>query len=727
MKKTVLIIINLIFINNLLFSQYIHPFQDLNLSEEERIDKLLSLMTIDEKIRALSTELGVPRLGIRNTGHGEGLHGLALGGTGNWGGYKIIYGNAVPVTYPTTIFPQAYGLGETWDPELITKIADIEAEEIRYYAQNPKYQRNILIMRAPNADLARDPRWGRTEESFGEDPYHVAQMSVAFIKGLQGNNKKYWKSASLMKHFLANSNEDGRDSTSSNFDKRLFHEYYAYPFKKGIQEGGSRAFMAAYNSWNNTPMTIHPILEYTRKAWGQNGIICTDGGALNLLIKAHKAFSNPTEGAAAIVKAGVGQFLDEYVPYIYEALDENLLTEKDIDKAIRGNYYVALKLGLLDADQTKLPYAHIGTTDTVPTFNKPEVHDFVRLVTAKSAVLLKNENRTLPLDKRKLKKIAVIGPRADEVLYDWYSGTAPYTISILKGIYNAVGENVEVIFAENNEADKAYHAAKEADVALVCVGNHVYGTKADWKYSPVPSDGREAVDRKAITLEQEDLAKIAYKANPNTILILVSSFPFAINWSQENLPAIIHITNNSQELGNGLADIIFGKINPAGRTNQTWVKSIDDLPPMMDYDIRNGRTYMYNKKEPLYPFGFGLSYTSFKYKNIKLSSNTLTDNETLNIIVDIENTGSSDGEEVVQLYVSFPKSKIDRPIKQLKAFKREMIKQGETKSIALSLDAEDLKYWDNEQEAFLLEKGIVDLQIGASSKDIRLRKKIIIQ
>lgn len=369
----------------------------------------------------------------------------------------------------------------------------------------------------------------------------------------------------------------------------------------------------------------------------------------------------------------------------------------------------------------------IGTTDTVPTFNKPEVHDFVRLVTAKSAVLLKNENRTLPLDKRKLKKIAVIGPRADEVLYDWYSGTAPYTISILKGIYNVVGENVEVIFAENNEADKAYHAAKEADVALVCVGNHVYGTKADWKYSPVPSDGREAVDRKAITLEQEDLAKIAYKANPNTILILVSSFPFAINWSQENLPAIIHITNNSQELGNGLADIIFGKINPAGRTNQTWVKSIDDLPPMMDYDIRNGRTYMYNKKEPLYPFGFGLSYTSFKYKNIKLSSNTLTDNETLNIIVDIENTGSSDGEEVVQLYVSFPKSKIDRPIKQLKAFKREMIKQGETKSIALSLDAEDLKYWDNEQEAFLLEKGIVDLQIGASSKDIRLRKKIIIQ
>lgn len=727
MKNITLFILAYLLLSIPVYPQFTHPFQDTSLSDEERIGNLLSLMTIDEKVRALSTEVGIPRLGIPNTGHGEGLHGLTLGGTGNWGGYKVIYGKAEAQYYPTTVFPQAYGLGATWDPELIRNVADIEADEIRFYAQSAKYQKNILIMRAPNADLARDPRWGRTEESFGEDPHHVAQMSVAFIKGLQGENKKYWKSASLMKHFLANSNEDGRDSTSSNFNTRLFQEYYAYPFRKGIQEGGSQAFMAAYNSWNGIPMTIHPILNYVRKKWDMNGIICTDGGALTLLVESHKAFPNRTEAAAAIVKSGVGQFLDEYAPYIYEALDKKLINEVDIDNAIRGNYYIALKLGLLDADQTKLPYAHIGTTDTIPTFNKPEVRDFVRLVTAKSVVLLKNDRQTLPLNKEKLKKIALIGPRADEILYDWYSGSAPYLVTILDGIRNTVGEDVEVIYAESNETDKAYQAAKEADVALVCIGNHVFGTNPSWKYSPVPSDGREAVDRKAISLEQEDLAKVVYKANPNTILVLVSSFPFAINWSQENLPAIIHVTNNSQELGNGVADVLFGKFNPAGRTNQTWVKSILDLPPMMDYDIFNGRTYMYNKNKPLYPFGYGLSYTTFDYKTARLSSNSLKEGKALSVEIDIHNSGAMKGEEVVQMYVSYPKSKVERPIKQLKAFKREAIDKGETKTITLQLNAEDLKYWDESEEDFILEKGFIEIQIGASSEDIRIKKQITIK
>ncbi|MDU1893000.1 MAG: glycoside hydrolase family 3 C-terminal domain-containing protein [Dysgonomonas sp.] len=685
---------------------------------------ILSLMTIDEKINALSTNLGVPRLGIRDTGHSEGLHGMALGGPGNWGGFKMKNYQRVPDTYPTTTFPQAYGLGETWDTELIQKVADIEATEIRFYTQNGKYAKGGLVMRAPNADLARDPRWGRTEESFGEDPFLVSEMTVAFVKGLQGDHPRYWKSASLMKHFLANSNEDGRDSTSSNFDNQLFHEYYAYPFRKGVEKGGSQSFMAAYNSWNGTAMTIHPILEKIRKDWNMKGIICTDGGALDLLIKSHKAFSTHTEGSIAIVKAGVGQFLDNYRPYIYEALEKGMLKESDIDKTIRSNFYVALKLGLLDADQTKLPYTHIGVTDTVSVWRNKEVQDLVRQVTAKSTVLLKNENKLLPLNKNQVKTIAVIGPRADEVLLDWYSGTPPYAITILQGIKNAVGNNVKVIYEPSNETDKAYLAAQKADIAIVCVGNHVYGTDPKWKYSPVPSDGREAVDRKALSLEQEDLVKVVHKANPNTVMVLVSSFPFAINWSQDNIPAILHITNNSQELGNGLADVIFGDFNPAGRTNQTWVKSIADLPPMMDYDIRNGRTYMYAKEKPLYPFGYGLSYTDFSYSNITRSSSTLSKGKEIKISVNISNTGNMDGEEVAQLYVSFPQSRVVRPIKQLKGFKRAMIKKGESKVFDFILSADELAYWDNDKNTYVIEPGTVNIMIGSSSEDIRQIKEI---
>lgn len=698
-------------------AQTTFPFQNTSLPDSKRVDNLLSLMTIDEKVNALSTNLGIPRLGIRNIGHSEGLHGMALGGPGNWGGME----RGITKTYPTTTFPQAYGLGETWDTELIRKVADIEATEVRFYAQNANQQRGGMVMRAPNSDLARDPRWGRTEESYGEDAFLTSRLTVAFVKGLQGNDPKYWKSASLMKHFMANSNEDGRDSTSSDFDERLFREYYSFPFYKGITEGGSRAFMASYNAWNGVPMTIHPILkDITRNEWGNNGIICTDGGALNLLVKAHKAFPTMTEGAAAVVKASVGQFLDFFKPYIYEALKKGILTEKDIDDAIRGNFYVALKLGLLDADQTKVPYAGIGVTDTVSPWNKPEVKAFVREVTAKSVVLLKNSSQLLPFNKSKIKSIAVIGPRANEVLLDWYSGTPPYAVTILEGIKNAVGKDVEVLYAASDEMDKATKAARKADVAIVCVGNHPYGTDARWKISPVPSDGREAVDRKALSLEQEDLVKVVMQANPKTVMVLVSNFPFAINWSQENVPAIVHVTNNSQELGNGLADVIFGDINPAGRTTQTWVKDITDLPPMMDYDIRHGRTYQYFKGKPLYPFGFGLSYTSFEYSNLKVSKPMLTDS--ILVSVNVKNTGKRDGDEVIQLYVSYPDSKVERPRQQLKGFKRVFIAAGKTETVQIQLKASDVAYWNVEKHAFVTEKGKLKLMIGSSSTDIKQTK-----
>ncbi len=503
-------------------AQFQYPFQNTGLSDEERVDNLISLMTLEEKLNALGTQFGIPRLGIRNCGHVEGLHGLAYGGPSNWGSRSPV---------PTTIFPQAYGLGETWDVDLIRKVAEQESWENRYYFQSPKYLRGSLVLRAPNADLGRDPRWGRTEECFGEDAWLNSRMVVAFVKGLQGDDPKYWRTASLMKHFLANSNEDGRDSTSSNFDERLFREYYGYTFYKGITEGGSRAYMASYNAYNGIPMTVNPVLKsITVNEWGNNGIICTDGGALALLYSAHKYFPSMAEAAAACVKAGIGQFLDNYKPSVKEALIKGLIREEDINSVLRGNFRVALKLGLLDETQEN-PYSRIGVKDTIDPWTKPEVKQFVREVTAKSVVLLKNKNNVLPLDLKKVKSIAVIGPRADEVLLDWYSGTPPYRVSPLQGIKNACGPGTKVIYTDENRMDEAVKAAKSADVAIVVVGNNPVGAVNEWKVSPVPSDGKEAVDRKSLSLEQEDLVKLVYQANPNTVLVLVSSFPFAINWS----------------------------------------------------------------------------------------------------------------------------------------------------------------------------------------------------
>ncbi|MGI0107315.1 glycoside hydrolase family 3 C-terminal domain-containing protein [Salinimicrobium sp. WS361] len=697
-----------------------YPFQNPELGVEERIDNLLSLMTLDEKVSALSTNPAVPRLGVKGTGHVEGLHGLALGGPGAWEGKN----REVQVT---TTFPQAYGLGETWDRELIQKVAAAEGLEARYTFQ--KYNHGGLVVRAPNADLARDPRWGRTEESYGEDAFLAGELTVAFVKGLQGEHPKYWQTASLMKHFLANSNEDGRTYTSSDFDERLWREYYALPFKKGILEGGSKAYMAAYNKVNGIPAMVHPMLkEITVEEWGQNGIICTDGGAFKLLLSDHKYYPDKYLGAAATIKAGINQFLDEYSEAVYGAIANDYLAESDVDEVLRGNYRVMIKLGMLDPSEDN-PYAKIGSEENSEEPWNSEAHKQLALeATQKSIVLLKNdpEKGLLPLNKNKIKTIAIIGPRANEVLLDWYSGTPPYRVTPLEGIRNKVGENVKILVAENNADGKAARIAKEADVAIVLVGNHPV-CDAGWADCPVPSEGKESVDRQSLNLEYEDLIKVVHQANPNTVAVLISSFPYAINWTQKNVPAIVHMAQNSQELGNGLADVLFGDYNPAGRLTQTWVKIITDLPDLMDYNIRNGRTYMYFKGEPLYAFGHGLSYTSFAYDNLAVDKTILREGETASVKVKISNTGKMDGEEVVQLYVKHLNSSVERPIKELKGFKRVKLKAGESKTVEILLKAEDLKYWNVETQQFQLENGNIEIEVGSASDKIYQTKKLPVQ
>ena len=693
------------------------PFQDNTLPDEVRIDNLISLMTLEEKLAHLAPFFrGIPRLGVKGTRIVEGLHGLAWSGPANW----AVKGEGEA---PTTTFPQAIGLAQMWDRNLLKNVASWEADEARYLAQNNNFGRGGLIVLAPNADLGRDIRWGRTEECYGEDAYLAAEMTIAYVKGLQGDNAKYWKTASLMKHFLANSNENNRFINSSDFDERLFREYYGYAFYKGIVEGGSRAYMAAYNKYNGIPCTVHPVLkEVTVNEWGQDGIICTDGGGFARLVNSHHYYENLTEAAAACIKAGITMFLDRYMPAVPDALDQGLITEEDIDRVIRGNLKVMLKLGLFSNDPLN-PWVKIGIEDTIRPWSKQEAIDLARKATVKSIVLMKNDG-LLPFKMEELKSIAVIGPSADLVVSDWYSGTPPYRVSILDGIRNAVGNRIKINYAASNKADSAIIAARESDVVIVCVGNHPLGYGLAWGVNHVPSDGREEVDRQAISLEQEDLVKLVRAANPNTVLVMVSSFPYSITWSKENIPSILHVTQSSQELGNGVADILFGSESPAGRLVQTWSASIDHLQPILDYDIRNGRTYMYDSHEPLFPFGHGLSYTTFEYSDPEISRKVIREDDAIDVQVRIKNSGITDSDEVVQLYVTHPESKVERPPIALKGFERIHIPAGESRSVTLTLKADELKYWDEKQHDFVLEKGNVNILIGASSADIRLNTTI---
>lgn len=686
-------------------------FNDPAINEEQRLDDLIARMTLDEKVDALGNNTQVPRLGIQASGSVEGLHGIVLGGP--------TYGDRANT--PTTGFPQAYGLGETWDTDLLHRVATYISTENRYLFQNAKYRKSGLIMWTPNVDLGRDPRWGRTEECYGEDAFLTSRLAVAFIKGIQGDHPKYWRNASLMKHFLSNSNEYGRTFSSSNYSDKLFREYYAYPFYKGVTEGGSQALMTAYNAYNGTPCIMHPVLRnIVMKEWGLNGTLLTDGGAFRLLLSDHKRFDNDrAAAAAACIKAGITKFLDEYKDAVYEALHRKLISVEDIEKAIRGNLRIPLKLGLLDHAEDN-PYAAIGVTDTIAPWSKPETKALVREATLKSIVLLKNQDHLLPLDRHKIKKIAVIGQRATEVLQDWYAGKPFYTVNVLDAIREEAGNDIEVRYVKTNRMDSARTVAAWADVAIVCVGNHPT-CNAGWEQAPVISEGKEAVDRQSLQLDQEDLLLQVAQTNPNTIGVLISSFPYAINRANQTVPALLHLTQCSQELGHAVSDVIFGHYNPAGRLTQTWVKNITDLPHMMDYDITHGRTYMYFKEKPLYPFGYGLSYTRFNYSGTTLNDRVIERGDTLRVCFNLKNSGDMDGDEVVQLYVSARKHTDKDPIKQLKAFQRISLRKGETKKVELTVPYTELQVWDEKQSRFILPDKEMTLEIGASSSDIRLR------
>ena len=583
-----------------------YPFQNTALAPQARIANMLSLMTVDEKIDALSTDSGVARLGIPSFGSTEGIHGVVRRGDQDHQKSRIT----------TTQFPQPPGMGASWDPALVRRAGAVQSTEARYITQSAAYQKPapqpMLMQWGPQADLARDPRWGRSEEVYGEAPFLAGTMAVAFTRGIQGDDPTYWRGAALLKHFLANSNENGRGNSSSDFDDRLFWEYYSVPFRMGFQEGGARGVMASYNAWNGTPMGVHPLLNsLVIKQWGVD-VVSSDGGAIGNLVKLYKRYPSQKDAAVAGLKAGINQYLDTYQDELRAAFKEGTITEAELDAALARKFRVTLKLGLLDPAQGN-PYAAIK--DGAAPWDSA-AHKAVSLQMAlESIVLMKNDKHTLPLSKTAIRRIAVIGPHADSVHWDWYGGIPPYKVTALDGIRAALGPGVQVDYVPDNGSGAAERAARAADVAVVLVGNDPTcgpnmgkeWTDAGTKPCADPGDGREGRDRETLALAQEALVKQVLAANPKTVMVLMSSFPYTINWSKQHVPAIVQMAHSSQDQGSALAQVLFGDYNPGGKLVATWPASMDQLPPMMDYDIRHGRTYMYAKGEPLFPFGHGLS------------------------------------------------------------------------------------------------------------------------
>jgi beta-glucosidase len=491
-----------------------------------------------------------------------------------------------------------------------------------------------------------------------------------------------------------------------------------------IEEGGARAYMAAYNAHNGTPCTTHPVLAaVTRAEWHHDGIACTDAHALQFLVSAHRAYPDLYQAAAAAVHAGITQFLGDYADSVRGAVERGLLGEADIDRAIRANFRVMIRLGLLDPPAL-VPYAVVGDGAEEPWFSD-EHRSVVLRATRKSIVLLKNDGGLLPLDRGALGSIAVVGPLADRVLIDWYSGTPPYMVSPLEGIRARVGRGAAIRAVTNNDDSDAVRAARECEVCIVCVGNHPTGD-GPWAEVARPSYGKEAVDRRSLELEDEALVRRVVAANPRTIVVLLTSFPYSIAWTQDHVPAIVHLTHNSQELGHALADVLFGDFNPAGRLVQTWPRSVDQLPPMTDYDIRRGRTYRYFEGEPLYPFGHGLSYTNFRYADLRVSADSVPAEGGILVTADVQNAGDRAGEEVVQLYARPVGGGSRRPRQALGGFRRVHLEPGETKSIEMAFSARQAARWDENERRFVVDEGELELLVGGSSAILPLRKVVTV-
>ena len=810
---------------------------------KERLSDLIGLMTVDEKIKQLTNQSdAIPRLGVPRYNYwSEALHGVLISGA--------------------TSFPQAVALGATWDPELVYRVATAISDEARVFNV---VEGKGLTYWSPTINIARDPRWGRNEESYSEDPYLLSRMGVAFVQGMQGNDPYYLKTVSTPKHFMANNEEERRHTGSSDVDMRSMFEYYLPAFHQAVVEGRAYSIMGAYNELNHVPCNANMFLltDLLRRTWGFEGYVVTDCGAINDMLYGHHFFETGAEAVARSIRAGCDMSCgQEYSEYLYEALDLGLLEEKDLDSALTRVLSARFRLGEFDPPEN-VPYSSIP----IEKLDCKE-HRALALEAAQKAIVLLKNDGILPLDKNKIKTIAVIGPNAAEAQLGIYSGFPNFRVSPLEGIKDKaakqgikveyakgcdigggllsviepqyftkvagtnktgmkgeyfdnmelsgkpvltrIDSTIDFSFGTNSPApglpkdqfsirwtgkiippDTIYHLGTSCDdgsrlyldgklliddwndhgekpigakvklipgqeyVVVVEYYDNTLGATArlTWDLNQIdfssakkvaanndvvilmlgisPGLSQEEFDRKEIELPQvqRDLINEVASVNPNIVIVLINGGPIALAGCENKAMAIVEAWYGGEYGGKAIADVLFGDVNPGGKLPETFYASTQQLPPMSDYDLINHpRTYMYLNQPVLFPFGHGLSYTQFEYGNLKLNSDVIKTNGVVEIQATVRNTGKMKGDEVVQIYAHYIDATMTVPINQLKRFQRITLNPGESKILTFQIPASEFSFYDIGTNDLKIAKGKWELQVGSSSKDIRLKKTFIIE
>ncbi len=698
-------------------------WRDVSRSIDERVNDLIGRMTLSEKVQQVRNDTpAIPRLGIPSYNFwNEGLHGVARNGV-------------------ATVFPQAIGMAATWDVPLIHDEARVVSTEAR--AKFNDYVRTHngdskdytgLTFWSPNINLFRDPRWGRGQETYGEDTFLTGQIGVAFIRGLQGDDPNYIEAMACAKHFVVHS---GPESKRHTFDaepsERDFYESYLPHFEMAVREGHVGGFMGAYNSVYGKPACANPLLltDILRKQWGFNGYVVSDCGAINDINAHHGFVKTREEAAAAAIKAGCDICCGGEFDALSQAVQQGLISEREIDGALKYALKTRFVLGLFDPPD-KVPFSRLSISDN----DTPE-HEALSLKAARESIVLLKNNGLLPLDRAKVKRIAVIGANADSVplLLGNYNGEPARPVTILNGIKKAAGTNIDILFDrgcplvtekkdshsdETNLFANAVTAAKWADV-VVYVGG--INSDLEGEESPLALEGFSGGDRTRIELPgiQERLIQTLQAVGKPVIFVNCSGSAIAMPWEAQNLSAIVQAWYPGEQGGRAVADVLFGDANPAGRLPITFYRATEDLPPFEDYSMSN-RTYRYFNGKPLFAFGHGLSYTKFTYSGAKLNNNGLKAGATLNLKFALKNSGTRDGDEVAQVYFRHVKSAVSQPQMALCGFTRVHLKSGERSEATISVPVDRLRYWDTQGKRYIVEPGEYELLIGAASDDIRLR------
>jgi beta-glucosidase len=624
-----------------------------------------------------------------------------------------------------TSFPQCIGMGSTWNPDLIHKAFEVISTEARIHSN--VYGKKLSYW-SPTINILRDPRWGRNEESFSEDPYLLSRMAVAVVKGMQGDDPKYLKTIATIKHFVANNSEFNRHDGSSNVSERFLREYYFPAYKYAIMEAGAFSVMNSYNAVNGIPTAVNKWLltDILRNEWGFEGYVVSDCGAVSDIIHQHKYEPDPEKAVALAVKAGLDlecetceteQFLyDKYLP---GAFDKGYITEDEIDIAVKRLFKARMLVGEFDPP-ADVPYTSIPREK----LDCEEHRELAVEVARQSMILLKNDG-LLPLNKEEIKIVAVIGPNANICELGGYSGMPAVKISPLMGIEQYLGEDADVQYKigcnitsnedESKSIEEAVALAKNSDVAILFVGTNL-------------TVANEHFDRSDLDLpgNQLELVQQVYKANPNTVVVLINGMALTIDWLDRNVPSIIEAWYPGQAGGTAIAEVLFGAYNPGGKLPVTFYRNFENLAPIDDYDITKGHSYWFYEGEVLYPFGYGLSYTTFEYQNLTIDKNTISVNEEneIEVNVDILNTGKLKGDEIVQVYIKDLESSVIQPRKRLKKFERISLESGEAKTISFILNNEDFSYWDENIKDWRIEEGDFEIQIATSLTDIKFQEVI---